>query len=229
MKQRLWARRPGLLTLAAVSLAAAFLAGGTWLVLTPRPLAGEPVVVAAIPPIEELVTASTSPAEEQVAEEDTNPEDVIDQSAAEIKVFDGEAPEQVDYQEEANIITAAHRPLKPAPIADVTEAAKDGPLPRISSRGRKPFDVYSQPNPLSVSSSRRPKISILLGGMGLNPRLTKKAVDALPGDISLGFAPYGEKLQEQVNKARSEGHEIMLQVPMEPADFPPPTPAPRPC
>ena len=60
------------------------------------------------------------------------------------------------------------RPLQPAPIADVTETTDAGPLPRISSRGRKPFDVYSQVTPLSVTSSKRPKIAIVLGGMGLN-------------------------------------------------------------
>jgi hypothetical protein len=81
--------------------------------------------------------------------------------------------------------------------------------------------------PHSVSTSNRPKIAIVLGGMGLNAKLTKKAVDALPGDVTLGFAPYGENLQEQVNRARAEGHEIMLQVPMEPVGFPASNPGPK--
>ena len=69
------------------------LAGGAWLVLTPRPLAGEPVVVAAIPPVAELLTASTTPAEDEgAADGGANPEEVIDQSAAEIRCFDDEAP-----------------------------------------------------------------------------------------------------------------------------------------
>jgi polysaccharide deacetylase 2 family uncharacterized protein YibQ len=109
----------------------------------------------------------------------------------------------------------------------VTETTEAGPLPRISSRGRKPFDVYSQSVPLSVTSSDRPRIAIMLGGMGLNAKLTRKAIDMLPGDVTLGFAPYGEKLQEQVNRARAGGHEILLQVPMEPVDFPRSNPGPR--
>ena len=72
-----------------------------------------------------------------------------------------------------------------------------------------------------------PAIAIVLGGMGLNAKLTAKAVDALPGDVTLGFAPYGENLQEQVNRARAEGHEIMLQVPMEPVGFPAANPGPK--
>jgi uncharacterized protein len=228
LKDRLLSRRPSLFALAAMTLAAVFLAGGTWLVMTPRPLAGEPVVVAAIPPVAELLTASTDFAEDgEPAPEEENVEEVIDQSAAEIQVFDSEAPEEAAGQDEATVFTAPSRPLKRAPIADVTETTDAGPLPRISSRGRKPFEIYSQVTPLSVTSSKRPKIAIVLGGMGLNSRLTKKAIDELPGDVTLGFAPYGENLQEQVNRARARGHEIMLQVPMEPVGFPAANPGPR--
>ena len=229
--QRLWARRPGPLASAAGLLVAVFLSGGAWLVLTPHPPAGEPVLVAAIPPVAELITASTSPAEDDAqAEAPENPEEVIDQSAAEITVFDGESHDtqgEADGQQEATVFIPQHRPLKPAPIEAVTEATKEGPLPRISDRGRKPFDVYAQVTPLSVTSSARPKIAIVLGGMGLNERLTRKAIDQLPGDVTLGFAPYGEKLQEQVNRARAAGHEIMLQVPMEPVGYPGANPGPR--
>jgi polysaccharide deacetylase 2 family uncharacterized protein YibQ len=233
LRERLLSRRPSLFALAAMTLVAVFLAGGAWLLITPRPLAGEPVVVAAIPPVAELATASTSPAgepEEAAAEESAaaeNVEAVIDQSAAEIKVFDQAAPERQEYQDEAIVFIAPSRPLANAPIADVTETTDAGPLPRISEEGRKPFNVYAQATPLSVSSSGRPKIAIMLGGMGLNARLTEKAVDALPGDVTLGFAPYGENLQEQVNRARAEGHEIMLQVPMEPVGFPATNPGPK--
>ena len=74
--------------------------------------------------------------------------------------------------------------------------------------------------PLAVITSDRPKIAILLGGMGLNQQLTQKAIKELPGDVTLGFAPYGENLQAQVNRARAEGHEVMLQLPMEPVGYP---------
>jgi len=233
LRERLLSRRPSLFALAAMTLVAVFLAGGAWLLMTPRPLAGEPVVVAAIPPVAELATASTSLAgePEEVSEEESaaaeNVEAVIDQSAAEIKIFDQAAPERQEYQDEAIVFIAPSRPLANAPIADVTETTDAGPLPRISEEGRKPFNVYAQATPLSVSSSGRPKIAIMLGGMGLNAKLTEKAVDALPGDVTLGFAPYGENLQEQVNRARAEGHEIMLQVPMEPVGFPATNPGPK--
>jgi polysaccharide deacetylase 2 family uncharacterized protein YibQ len=227
LKDRLLARRPSLFALVAMSLAISFLAGGTWLVLTPAPMAGEPVVIAAIPAAE-LLTASTDAAEgQELPADEQNVEELIDQGAAEIQVFDSQATEEPAGQDEANVFIAPSRPLKRAPITEVTETTEAGPLPRVSSRGRKPFDVYSQDVPLSISSSKRPKIAIVLGGMGLNAKLTRKAIEELPGDVTLGFAPYGDNLQDQVNRARADGHEIMLQVPMEPQGFPATNPGPK--
>ena len=45
--------------------------------------------------------------------------------------------------------------------------------------------------------------------------------------MSFAFAPYGENLQAQVNKARAEGHEMLLQLPMEPVGYPANNPGPK--
>lgn len=234
LAQRLWRRRPGGLASAAAALFVLFLAGGLWLARLPAPGAGEPVVVAAIPETAEIITSSTTPAAEEPpaepadAEAEENTEEVIDESAAEmIEVDDTPQLPEASYEQEASIIVAPHRPLKKAPIEAVTEKTELGPLPRISERGKRPFDVYSQVTPLAVSSSGRPKITLVLGGMGLNERLTAKAIDMLPGDVTLGFAPYGENLQAQVNQARVQGHEILLQLPMEPLGYPGINPGPN--
>jgi polysaccharide deacetylase 2 family uncharacterized protein YibQ len=233
LAQRLWAKRPSLFGLAVLLLAAGFLTGGLLLMRMPHPMAGEPVVVATIPPVEELATASINKVEDDptaLEEEEPATEDVIDQSAAEITVLNGtpsEESEQPDGQEEASIISARRRPLPPAPIAEVSEETETGPLPRVSGRGQKPFNVYSQATSLSMKASRLPKIAIVLGGMGLNLKLTGKALEELPADVTLGFAPYGDKLQQQVNAARADGHEILLQVPMEPVGYPAANPGPR--
>ncbi|MEJ1938679.1 divergent polysaccharide deacetylase family protein, partial [Nostoc sp. NIES-2111] len=95
------------------------------------------------------------------------------------------------------------------------------------SDGKRPFDVYSQLTPLAVTHSDRPKITLVLGGLGLNARLTRKAIAMLPGDVTLGFAPYGDNLQALVNEARAQGHEILLQLPMEPVGYPGTSPGPR--
>ena len=213
MAQRLWARRPGALTLACLIAAATYIGGGVWLASIPRELAGEPVITVAVPPVEDIRTASIEPA------------GASDPAETE-SVDSGEEFAEIQPEEPA-IIVSARRPLKPAPIAAVTEPTDEGPLPRISSNGKKPFDVYAQVTPMGVSNSDRPKIAIILGGMGLNTRLTQKAIKELPGDVTFGFAPYGENLQDQVNRARAQGHEILLQLPMEPVGYPANNPGPN--
>jgi uncharacterized protein len=236
LKERLWSRRPNAFVLTSVALAALFIGGGIWVSRIPYPHAGEPVVVAAIPPAQELATSSTTPLETESGKTsaETQPaEDVIDDNAgladapADGTETAAEPVEAPAYQNEASIYISPNRPLKKAPIDNITESSPDGPLPRIASNGRKPFDAYSQVTPLAVTTSGRPKITILLGGMGLNPRLTDRAIKDLPGDVSFGFAPYGDNLQEQVNRARARGHEIMLQVPMEPVGYPGNNPGPN--
>jgi len=233
LAQRLWRRRPQPLAATALALVAGFALGGLWLARMPAPLAGEPVVTAAIPATAELVTSSTSSAEDEAMPDGTmeNPEYVIDQNA--IEIIGGDPPDDLAPEDEAApekneamIIVAPHRPLKPAPLKAVTETTDIGPLPRIGDDGRKPFDAYSQVTPLAVTHSDMPKITLVLGGMGLNATLTQKAIDLLPGDVTLGFAPYGENLQAQVNEARAAGHEILLQVPMEPVGYPGNSPGP---
>lgn len=250
--ERLWARRPSLFSVAAFCVVTALLAGGAWLLSTPKPFAGEPVVIADIPPISEVTTSKASTAEEAPADasvapgaanDDTEDPPADEEPEASVKVIRGSsdsteitvldagdeqaADTPAGGETEPQIIISPHRPLQPAPIAAVTEETENGPLPRISTRGRKPFDAYSQVTPLAVSTSGRPRITIVLGGMGLNAKLTSKAIKELPGDITFGFAPYGEDLQAQVNRARARGHEVLLQLPMEPVGYPGNNPGPH--
>ena len=219
--ERLWAKRPSSLFTVSILAAAGFLGLSAWAIQTPYPFAGEPIITAAIPPLEEMKTASTTPPEEDVAAEEKVPED----EGVSIQI---EKPvEQDSYQTESSIILSPRRPLKPAPIADLVEKTSAGDLPRIGPGNRKPSEVYARNTPMGVIHSDRPKIAILLGGMGLNPKLTQKAVKDLPGDVTFAFAPYGEDLQAQVNKARADGHEVLLQLPMEPLGYPANNPGPK--
>src|SRR3569623_2340144 len=71
------------------------------------------------------------------------------------------------------------------------------------------------------------KIAIVVIGLGLSAIATKAARDALPGGVTLGFTPYGGEVGKWVSDARARGHEVLLQVPMEPLDFPDSDPGPR--
>ncbi|MGV3491297.1 MAG: divergent polysaccharide deacetylase family protein [Devosia sp.] len=106
---------------------------------------------------------------------------------------------------------------------ELVEQTEFGPIPRMSGTGLRPFDMYARPAP---STSGRPRIAIVVSGLGLNTESTQQAITSLPEDITLAFAPYGRTLDKTVTTARSEGHEIFLEVPLEPFDYPDNDPGP---
>jgi polysaccharide deacetylase 2 family uncharacterized protein YibQ len=225
--ERLWARRPSLLQAASIGTIACFALGAAWLMRVPHPLAGEPVVVFSIPPIEEVKTASTDkPADEAPAEPaNVAGDDEAGETVENVEIIDS-GPGQT-IQTEAAIIVAPRRKLPPAPIGAVTEDTPDGPLPKIGSGNKKPLSVYARTTSNNIIHSDAPKIAIVLGGMGLNAGLTEQAIRDLPGDVTFAFAPYGDDLQETVNRARNQGHEILLQLPLEPMGYPANNPGPK--
>lgn len=224
--QRLWAKRPSLLQAASMATVICFALGAAWLIRTPHPLAGEPVATFAIPPVEEVKTAST--------DRPAGPDDTSASKPAEIDPSYDDEPVEIigpgpaqTVQTEAAIIVAPRRKLPPAPIDAVTENTPDGPLPRIGSGNKKPMAVYARTTSSNIIHSDAPKIALVLGGMGLNAKLTEKATRDLPGEVTFAFAPYGENLQEAVNRARNQGHEILLQLPLEPVGYPANNPGPK--
>ncbi len=104
-------------------------------------------------------------------------------------------------------------------ISDPTlvEMAVEGPLPKIADDGRKAMDVYARP---FDRSDPRPKIAIVIGGLGLGEAVTQAAIDRLPAGVTLAVTPYGSSLQGLVSTARGKGHEVVLELPLEPYDYP---------
>lgn len=237
LAERLWARRPGALALAYAATVLSLVGGSFWATRQPLPFAGEPVVVVAVPPPEEIVTASTAPiadgegagTEDQLAppgQPEATAGDEFIGGSQDAVVMEGSVQED-SYQQDASLVVSPRRPLTPSPVPAITETSPWGPLPKVSAQGDSAARTYARRVSLSVSHSDAPKIALLLGGMGLNRKLTQKAIKELPADITLAFAPYGDDLQAQVDKARSEGHEVFLQVPMEPVGFPANNPGPK--
>lgn len=111
--------------------------------------------------------------------------------------------------------TRAGRALTRAPVDAVSENTSFGALPAIAADGRTPAGVYARPfsNP-----EGRPTVSIILGGLGINYTHTKAAIDELPPEVTLSFAPSTRDLQGWIDRARAAGHEVLLEVPMEPFD-----------
>jgi polysaccharide deacetylase 2 family uncharacterized protein YibQ len=117
---------------------------------------------------------------------------------------------------------AVAEPLAAAPLAGVVQAGGLGPMPVIAPDGRTPYSAYARP----FKSDGRPKVALIVGGLGLNPAATKAAIERLPPEITLSFVPYSEGLQGWIDLARANGHEVMLEIPMEPADYPDNDPGP---
>ncbi|NIY76581.1 divergent polysaccharide deacetylase family protein [Thalassospira sp. HF15] len=115
-------------------------------------------------------------------------------------------------------------PLRPAPLPGLDEEGSFGRVPRIGDDGTTPFDAYKRPFELPEDT---PVVAVVLTGVGLNDQRTETAINDLPLNISLAISPYARDLQTVARDARAMGHEVFLELPMEPADFPLSDPGPR--
>lgn len=108
--------------------------------------------------------------------------------------------------------------LKTADLPDdaLIEETPEGKLPIVAADGTRPVDRYARP----WSEARGTRIAIVVGGLGLSQTGTQRALDKLPEDITLAFAATGNSLFRWMPVARRGGHEILLQVPLEPFDYP---------
>lgn len=123
-------------------------------------------------------------------------------------------------------VPADGQPLPTSPVARVNDpGGKYGPLPKVAPDGTRPLEVYARPPVRRPAST--PRVVIVVGGLGLSQTGTQEALRQLGPDITLAFAPYGSSLDRWVTKARQEGHEILLQMPMEPFDYPDNDPGPQ--
>jgi polysaccharide deacetylase 2 family uncharacterized protein YibQ len=102
------------------------------------------------------------------------------------------------------------------PDRALIEDSEIGPLPVRAADGRRPFDVYARP----WSGARGARVAIVIGGLGVSQTGTQSAIAALPPEVTLAFASGGNSLDRWMQSARREGHEIVMQVPLEPFDYP---------
>lgn len=114
--------------------------------------------------------------------------------------------------------------LPPAPDPDLVEESQKGPLPIIASDGREPWQAYARP---FDGSDTRPRIAIVINWLGLSDAATEAAIQELPGTVTLAFAPYAENLAHWVQLSRAAGHEVLLNLPMEPLNYPANDPGPQ--
>ncbi|MFO1018961.1 MAG: divergent polysaccharide deacetylase family protein [Hyphomonadaceae bacterium] len=106
-------------------------------------------------------------------------------------------------------------PLPRAPFAGMTERGPSGLLPIIAANGRTSLQAYARP---FTPEQGKPMVAIVIGGLGFNASATTQAIDELPPEVTLSFVPYTQNLQSWIDRARARGHEVMLELPMEPFD-----------
>lgn len=249
-KHRRWAlgqaARAGPVALGVGALAV--LLGLGWLAFGNDPMGGEPAVVLSLNRSGETPDTGNGPAKGLEMRKTLGVEDRAGE-AADAEDPDGEGgvvritlpnkgsyeagPARAGYREVGDAPTGrasqtgAHdAPLLAAPSRALVEHARVGMLPRVSPSGQRVSEIYARPADADLAGPR-PKVAIMIGGLGISASGTDAAIRQLPGKISLAFAPYGADLQRWVDKARRDGHEVLLQLPMEPFDYPDNDPGPH--
>ncbi|MCA6125447.1 divergent polysaccharide deacetylase family protein [Bradyrhizobium sp. WSM 1704] len=120
----------------------------------------------------------------------------------------------------------------PAPTSAMTgvdprllEKSRYGMIP-VAADGLKPFTAYAA-DADRTKAARAPVVAIVLGGLGVGAAKTADAIMKLPPAVTLAFTPYGADPGKLAERARAQRHEILLQIPMEPFDYPDNDPGPQ--
>lgn len=100
---------------------------------------------------------------------------------------------------------------KPHPAEDATESPPEE-TPSV--------ETAAAPEPANIpASARRPdgpaQIAIVIDDLGLRQDETRWATN-LPGPLTQAFLPYGQSLAAHASRARGNGHEVILHLPMDP-------------
>jgi uncharacterized protein len=207
-----------------------------WAVVGNNPFGGEPIVVVPInlhpgPPAK---TAEGQGPQKVVA---VNPDAAVAAQAAPaqaaappaatktITIIDGKTGErkEVAIPAPANDTAPDAGPLD----QKFLEMSAHGAIPKIAADGVRPADAFAQPVKALPGKPDAPRIAIIVSGLGVSDSATADAIAKLPGAVTLGFMPYGSDVAALAGRARARGHEVLLQVPMEPFDYPDNDPGPQ--
>jgi uncharacterized protein len=105
------------------------------------------------------------------------------------------------------------------------EKSRYGMIPVVAD-GLKPFTVYAA-DADRAKAARMPVVAIVVAGLGVGAAKTADAIMKLPPAVTLAFTPYGADPGKLAERARTQRHEILLQIPMEPFDYPDNDPGPQ--
>jgi uncharacterized protein len=206
-----------------------------WAAFVNDPLGGEPVAVVSLKPAateagqrHDGATLNADSTHAAKTAEKPEPQQTLP-SAKTITIIDGSNGNRQDIvlPEQPAKQNKAERHSSLAPVnPNLLETTKDGAIPKIGADGTRPAAVYAIPRSLAASVRDFPKIALVVGGVGISASGTADAF-ALPAAMTFAVSPYAADADKLAERARSEGHEVLLQVPMEPYDYPDNDPGPQ--
>ena len=193
---------------------------GGWTVLASNPYGGEPIAVIAMGN-----GNGGKPANAKTAAVKTPADAPPPPGSSVVTITDGSTGK-------AQQVVVPPKPdaelLKKAAVdPQLLEESRHGQIPKIAADGRRPSLAYAKPVKLGGDKIDAAKIAIVVGGLGVSASATADAMVKLPAGVTFAFAPYGANLDNLAANARAGDHEILLQVPMEPFDYPDNDPGPQ--
>jgi polysaccharide deacetylase 2 family uncharacterized protein YibQ len=230
---KVWLAKVPVAGILGATLAIGLGALGLYVTFADDPLGGEPH---ALVPIEAQVgggdeprlqegRSALAPASGEPRTRATATEVEVESGVSVVRPGGGAAPSAVIIQ----VPDGSSGKLHSSPDERLTERTRYGLLPKIGADGSRPAKVYARSPETLLPGGARPtaRVAILVGGLGISQTVTADAISRLPAPVTLAFAPYGSDLEKHVTAARDDGHEVMLQVPMEPFDYPDNDPGPH--
>ena len=208
----------------------------SWALFVNDPLGGEPtaVVAAKLPgdkaaaPEGDGKQHSRYDGPKAVAAEATDVKAAPPPGSKTITIIDGSSGKSQDVVIPGSNGGNGSNGLAPRSPADpkLLETTRHGAIPQIAPDGTRPSVAYAKPRELPANRKDSPRIAIILGGMGISASGTAEAFK-LPAPITFAIAPYGADLDKLAMRARDDNHEVLLQAPMEPFDYPDNDPGPQ--
>ncbi|MDR3470067.1 MAG: divergent polysaccharide deacetylase family protein [Xanthobacteraceae bacterium] len=107
------------------------------------------------------------------------------------------------------------------------ENSRHGMIPVVAD-GLTSFRAYAAGSDADrARAAQLPCIAIVVTGLGVGAAKTSDAIMKLPPAVTLAFTPYGADPAKLADRARALKHELLLQLPMEPFEYPDNDPGPQ--
>jgi polysaccharide deacetylase 2 family uncharacterized protein YibQ len=122
---------------------------------------------------------------------------------------------------------AGDRPrLNDPAIPPADRKALSASPPRFDGIGDLKMKVAAYTKVPAAKTTRSGKIAIVVRGLGMSAAATDAAVSKLPAAVTLSFSPYSPNLKKWLETAKANGHEVLVDVPMESKQYPAEDPGP---